>query len=100
MSAHAAGTPTQVAHPWRTVVRMFVVWGVGLLVAWIARTVGVDLTELSEAMADSLTVGVWAVASGAAQWLLTRPWVEALLQRSVKPLATGVHTEARPDLPG
>lgn len=89
----APGTPTQVAHPWRSVIRVFVAWGLGLAVAWLARTLGIDLTDLEPAMVDSLTVGVWGVATGFAQWLLTRPGVERLL--SGTPLSTGVDTEPR-----
>lgn len=96
-AALTGGTPTQVAHPWRAVIRTFVAWVVGFLVAWLARTLGVDLTDLSEAMTDSITVGVWAVATGFAQWLLTRPGVVRLLEYT--PLSTGVETEPRGYIP-
>lgn len=91
--AFTGGTPTQVAHPWRAVIRTFVAWAVGFLVAWLARTLGIDLTELEPAIVDSITVGVWAVATGFAQWLLTRPAVVRLLEHT--PLSTGVETEDR-----
>lgn len=91
--AFTGGTPTQVAHPWRAVIRTILAWVVGLLVAWLARTIGIDLTELSEAMTDSLTVGVWAVVTGFTQWLLTRPAVVKILEFT--PLSTGVETESR-----
>lgn len=90
------GTPTQVQHPWRSVVRVLVAWLVGLAVAALARWIGVDLTDLAPAMVDSITVGVWALITAAVQWLLTRPWVEHFLtaHRATRGLATGVHTEA------
>lgn len=89
----APGTPTQVAHPWRAVVRTIVAWLVGLAVAALARWIGVDLTDLAPAMVDSLTAVVWAIGTGLVQWVLTRPGVERFLRRYVAGLATGVHTE-------
>lgn len=89
-----AGVPTQVAHPWRSVLRTFVAAAVGVAVAWIARTLGIDLAELQRAIVDSITAVVWALATGAVQWLLTREGVEAWLRKYVPLLATGVHKEA------
>lgn len=88
------GTPTQVAHPWRAVLRTLVAAGVGVVVAWVARTLGVDLTDLTPEIVDSITGVVWLLVTGLVQWLLTRPAVEAWLRRYAPGLATGVHLEA------
>ena len=89
----APGTPTQVAHPWRSVVRTLVATATGIVLAWLARTLGIDLTDFSDAMIDSITGFVWGVGTAFAQWVLTRPAVERFLQRFLPGLATGVHTE-------
>lgn len=91
--APPAGTPTQIAHPWRAVLRTFIAAAVAVGIAWAARTLGIDLTEWSEGIVDSITTVVAGVALGAVQWLLTRPWVEAFLREYVGFLATGVHKE-------
>ncbi|KUG57763.1 hypothetical protein [Nesterenkonia jeotgali] len=67
------GPSTQEAHPWKAVVRTFVAAGVGIAVAWLARTFGIDISGLEGALADSLTATVWALVTGAVQWALTRP---------------------------
>lgn len=85
------GTPTQVAHPWKAVLRTFVASGVGVALAWLARTFGIDLAELDAAIVDSLTVAVWAVGLGVAQWLLTHPRVMPVLEAIG--LGTGVEKE-------
>ncbi|OIH86038.1 hypothetical protein BLJ79_04375 [Arthrobacter sp. UCD-GKA] len=97
MAKHiATGTPTQVAHPWKSVVRTFVAAAVGIGVAWLVRTLGVDLTALSQPIIDSLTTGAWAVATGLAQWLLTRPQLQSFW--AAIGLGTGVEKEPAPDL--
>src|SRR5699024_2088404 len=58
------GTPTQTAHPWRSVLRTFVAAGVGVAVAWLVRVLGIDLTPFSQPMIDSLTAAAWAVGTG------------------------------------
>ena len=85
------GTPTQVAHPWRSVLRTFIAAGVGVAVAWLVRALGVDLTALSQPIIDSLTAGAWAVGTGLVQWLLTRPALQPAL--AAIGLGTGVHAE-------
>lgn len=87
----APGTPTQTAHPWRSVLRTFVAAGVGVGVAWLVRTLGIDLTALAPAMIDSLTAAAWAAGTGLVQWLLTRAWAQPALEAIG--LGTGVHTE-------
>lgn len=85
MSIPAA--PTQVVHPWRAVLRTFIAAGVGVAVAWVARTLGIDLTTFTPALVDSLTAAAWALGTGVVQWLLTRPRVEAWLRRFAPALA-------------
>lgn len=94
MNTHRA-TPvsTQEAHPWRSVVRTFVAAAVGVVLAWLVRALGVDLTPLSQPIIDSLTAAAWAVGTAFVQWLLTRPWAQPFLE--AVGLGTGVHTEAR-----
>jgi hypothetical protein len=87
------GTPTQTAHPWRSVLRTFVAAAVGVAIAWLVRVLGVDLTALSQPIIDSLTAAAWAVGTGLVQWLLTRPWAQPVLE--AVGLGTGVHTEQR-----
>lgn len=92
MAKHIATcTPTQVAQPWKTVIRTFVAAAVGIAVAWLVRTLGVDLTALSQPIIDSLTTGAWAVATGLAQWLLTRPRLQSFW--AAIGLGTGVEKE-------
>jgi len=67
------GPSTQEAHPWRAVVRTFVAAGAGVLLAWLARTIGIDLAGLEGPIVDSATAAVWAFITGLVQWLLTRP---------------------------
>lgn len=86
-----AGPPTQVAHPWKSVVRTFVAAGVGVAVAWLVRTLGVDLTILSQPIIDSVTAAAWAVGTGLVQWVLTRPGFQPFLA-SIG-LGTGVESE-------
>ncbi|MEU2418887.1 hypothetical protein ABZ546_14005 [Brachybacterium paraconglomeratum] len=94
MNTHrAVPTSTQEAHPWRSVLRTFVAAAVGVVLAWLVRVLGVDLTPLSESIIDSLTAAAWAVGTGLVQWVLTRPWAQPVLE--VIGLGTGVHTEQR-----
>jgi len=88
------GTPTQLAHPWRAVLRIFVAAAVAVLVRWLAAR-GLDLTALSEAMVDSIVNALAALVLGFVQWLLTRQWVENWLRRYAPIFASGVHTGAR-----
>lgn len=85
--------PTQVSHPWRSVLRTFVAAGVGVALAWLVRVLGVDLTPLSQPIIDSLTAGAWAIGTALVQWILTRPGLRPALEAIG--LGTGVHTEVR-----
>lgn len=87
----APGTPTQVAHPWRAVVRTVVAAAVAAALTWLARVTGIDLLPLSGAIIDSLTIAFWTVLTGLVQWLLTRPQLQPLL-RAIG-LGTGAEDE-------
>ncbi len=67
------GTPTQVAHPWRAILRTILAAVVGSLLAWVVRTFGLDLAPFSDGIVDSLTGVVWAAATALVQWLLVHP---------------------------
>ena len=86
------GTPTQVAHPWKAVVRTLLAYVVGGAVAWLAHTLGIDLTGLEPAIVDSLALGVWTLVTGLVQWLLTRPRLQPFW--AALGLGTGVEKEA------
>ncbi|MDI3330558.1 MAG: hypothetical protein QJR09_07445 [Micrococcus sp.] len=89
------GTPTQVAHPWKSVLRTFVAAAVGVALARLVHVLGVDLTALSQPIIDSLTAGVWAAGTGLVQWLLTRPQLQPFW-RAIG-LGTGVEKELEVD---
>lgn len=94
MNTHrAVPVSTQEAHPWRAVVRTFVAAAVGVALAWLVRSLGVDLTPLSQPIIDSLTAAAWTVGTGLVQWVLTRPWAQPVLEAIG--LGTGVHAEVR-----
>lgn len=90
-------TPTQVAHPWRAALRTFVAAAVGVTLAWLVRTLGIDLTGMSEPIIDSLTAAAWAAGTGFVQWLLTRPRLLPFFE--VVGLGTGFETEPAPLTP-
>lgn len=85
------GTPTQVAHPWKAVVRTLVASGVGVALAWTARVLGIDLAGLEAEIVNSLSLGVWALITGAVQWLLSRPKLQGFW--TAIGLGTGVEKE-------
>lgn len=85
------GQPTQVAHPGRAVLRFIVAWVVGGAIAWLARTIGLDLTAFGPEIVDAITAGLALLIASAVQWLLTREGVEDFLEGT--PLSTGVDTE-------
>lgn len=91
------GTPTQVAHPWRSVLRTLVAAAVGAGIAWLVRQVGIDLTTFSGAIIDWITAAVWTVGTAVIQWLLTRPKLLPFWQAIG--LGTGVETEKPPVSP-
>lgn len=92
-----AGTPTQVAHPARALLRTLVAAAVGAFLGWLARQ-GIDALHVAEALIDWLTGIVWAAATALAQWVLTHPRVVHVLRHT--PLSPGVESEApeRPTL--
>lgn len=79
--------PTQVAYPGRAVLRTLVASLVGILVTYAAK-VGIDLAGLADGLTEAITAGVWAAATGAVQWILTRPGVDGFLRRFFPGLAT------------
>lgn len=86
-----AGTPTQVAHPAKAIIRTFVASAVAVVIAWVARVLGVDLTEFDQVIVDGITLAVWAVMLGFVQWLLTRPTLLPFFE--AVGLGTGVEKE-------
>lgn len=88
------GKPTQVAHPWRAVLRTFVAAIVGVAITWLAG-VGIDLEALAPAITDSLTYGLFTLVTGVVTGILAHPAVNAWVEKWVPFLATGVHTETK-----
>lgn len=85
------GTPTQVAHPGKAIIRTFVASGVGIAVAWLARVLGIDFTELADEIVNFITIAVWGLVLGVVQWLLTHP--KLLPFWETVGLGTGVENE-------
>lgn len=86
------GTPTQVAHPGRAVLRTVVAAGVSLLVTLAARW-GLDFTAVEAGLVDYVTGVVWTLVTGLVTWFLTLPRVNAWIEKYAPMLATGVHKE-------
>lgn len=86
-----AGTPTQVAHPVKAILRTFVAAAVASVLALIVRVVGIDLAEFEGALVELITVAVWAVVLAAVQWALTHPTLMPFWK--AVGLGTGVETE-------
>ena len=90
------GIPTQVAHPWRTVVRTLIQHVSGLIVAgliWLLASIGVDVSELGPDLIVSLTVLLTLFFSGAAARIMALPQVEDFFAKYITPFATGVSEE-------
>ena len=87
------GKPTQVAHPWRAVLRTFVAAIVGEAITWLAG-LGIDLEALAPAITESITLGLFTLATGVVTGVLAHPGVNRWVERFLPFLATGVHTEA------
>lgn len=87
------GQPTQVAHPWRAVLRTFVAAAVGSLITWLA-SIGIDLEALAPAITESITLGLFTLVTGVMTGVLAHPAVNKWVERYLPFLATGVHTEA------
>lgn len=83
-------TPTQVAHPVRTLLRTLIVAGVGAFLGWLSRH-GIDAIHITDELADWLTGIVWGAGTALAQWVLTLPSVDRILRNT--PIGTGVETE-------
>lgn len=90
------GLPTQVAHPWRTVVRTLIQHVSGLIVAgliWLLASIGVDVSELGPDLIVSLTVVLSLFFSGVAARIMALPQVEDFFAKYITPFATGVSEE-------
>ena len=90
------GLPTQVVHPWRTVVRTLIQHVSGLIVAgliWLLASIGVDVSELGADLIVSLTVLLSLFFSGAAARIMALPQVEDFFAKYITPFATGVSEE-------
>lgn len=90
------GLPTQVVHPWRTVVRTMIQHFAGLIVAglvWLLASIGVDVTTLEADLIISVTVLLTLAFSGAVARIMAHPRVEDFFVKYVSPLATGVADE-------
>lgn len=90
------GLPTQVVHPWRTVVRTVIQHLAGLIVAgliWLLASIGVDVTELGPDLIVSVTVILSLFFSGVAARIMALPQVEDFFAKYITPFATGVSEE-------
>lgn len=90
------GLPTQVVHPWRTVVRTLIQHVSGLIVAgmiWLLASIGVDVSELGPDLIISVSVLLTLFFSGVAARVMALPQVEDFFAKYITPFATGVSEE-------
>lgn len=90
------GLPTQVVHPWRTVIRTLIQHVSGLIVAgliWLLASIGVDVSDLGADLIVSLSVILTLFFSGVAARIMALPRVEDFLAKYISPFATGVADE-------
>ena len=90
------GLPTQVVHPWRTVIRTLVQHVSGLIVAgliWLLASIGVDVSELGPDLIISVSVLLTLAFSGAVARIMALPQVEEFFVKYMTPFATGVSEE-------
>ena len=90
------GLPTQVVHPWRTVIRTLIQHVSGLIVAgliWLLASIGVDVSELGPDLIISVTVLLSLTFSGVAARIMALPQVEDFFATYISPFATGVSEE-------
>ena len=90
------GLPTQVVHPWRTVVRTLIQHVSGLIVAgmiWLLASIGVDVSELGPDLIISVSVLLTLFFSGVAARIMALPQVEDFFAKYITPFATGVSEE-------
>ena len=93
---HHHGLPTQVVHPWRTVVRTLIQHVSGLIVAgliWLLASIGVDVSELGPDLIISVSVLLTLFFSGVAARVMALPQVEDFFAKYITPFATGVSEE-------
>lgn len=90
------GLPTQVVHPWRTVVRTLIQHVSGLIVAgliWLLASIGVDVSDMGADLIVSMTVILTLFFSGVAARIMALPKVEDFFAKYITPFATGVSEE-------
>ncbi len=74
---------TQITYPLRTVVRTFVQWLVGLVLAFLLRKFALDFAGWSQQIVDVVTTLTWALLTAGATWLMTRPAVAKFLAGTI-----------------
>ena len=82
------GTPTQVAHQARTMLRTALQATVGALVGWLA-TKGFDLTEYTDAIVGISSV----IGGGILSYIMAQPAVNRFIDKWLPFLGTGVEQE-------
>ena len=87
-SAVPTGTPTQVAHQARTVLRTALQATIGALVGWLA-TKGFDLTEYTDAIVGISSV----IGGGILSYVMAQPAVNRFIDKWLPFLGTGVQQE-------
>ena len=90
------GLPTQVVHPWRTVVRTLIQHVSGLIVAgliWLLASIGGDVSGLGPDLIVSVSVLLTLFFSGVAARIMALPQVEDFFAKYITPFATGVSEE-------
>lgn len=75
--------PTQIAFPLRTILRSVVQNLVGLLLGWVARQ-GLEVSDVvAQQIVDLVSALVWLVGTALTTWVMTRPAVARLLERTI-----------------
>lgn len=90
------GLPTQVVHPWRTVLRTAIQHVSGVIVTavvWLFAGIGIDLSEISSDLVVSVSVLLTLFFSGLVARLMATNAVENFLVKWLRPVATGVSEE-------
>ena len=78
--------PTQVMYPIRAILRTFIAAAVSAFVTW-ATSIGIDIATFAPGLTDLLTSALWAVLTALVTWVLTKPGVNAWLQKYMPLLA-------------
>lgn len=90
------GVPTQVLYPWRTALRTLFQYIAGLavtaIIAWSARTLGVDLSHLSAELTGSLAAIIWGIFTMFSARVMAIPAVNNWLARFIPFLAANTQS--------